>query len=80
MYQALGRTVVKNANGTISVKVEIVDDRTGQTAGFRDYTLPQIGFSASLRAAVKTDLQALVAAETDAALSAAIVNVQLGSI
>lgn len=80
MYQALGRTVVKKPNGEIAVKVEILDDRTGQSAGFRDYSIPQVGFSASLRAAVQADLQALVAAETDAALSAAIVNVQLGSI
>lgn len=79
-YQAIGRGVVRNANNTISVKVEIIDDRTGQSVRFQDYTLPQVGFVAALRAAVRGDLQALVAAETDAALNAVVVNVQLGSI
>lgn len=79
-YLALGRTVFRNANTTITVKIEIVDDRTGNSVRFQEYNLPAAGFAAALRAAVKADLQALVAAESDATLNAAIVNVQLGSI
>ena len=80
MYQALGRGVMRNPDNTISVKIEIVNDRTGETVRFQDYTLPAVGFALALRGAIKADLQALVAAETDATLNAAIVNVQLGSI
>lgn len=80
MYQALGRAVVRNADTTITVKVEVVDDRTGNSVGFRTYTLPTVGFVLALRAAIKADLRAVVAAETDATLNAAVVNVQLGSI
>lgn len=79
-YQALGRAVFRNANNTITVKVEIIDDRTAESVRFQDYVLPAAGFAVALRAAVRADLQALVAAETDATLNAAIVNVQLGSI
>lgn len=80
MYQATGRSVVKNADATITVKVEITDDRTGKTVRFQTYTIAAAGFAVALRAAIATDLKALVAAETDAALNAAIVNVSLGSI
>lgn len=80
MYQALGRAAHRNADNTITVKVEIVDDRTGDTVRFQDYTLPSAGFKVALLQAVRADLQQLVANETDAALNAAIVNVQLGSV
>lgn len=79
-YSAIGRKVNKNADTTITVKVEILDDRTGNSVRFQDYTLPAAGFAAALRAAIVADLKALVAAESDATLNAAIVNVQLGSI
>lgn len=79
-YQAIGRKVNKNADTTITVKVEILDDRTGNRVRFQDYTLPAAGFAAALRAAILVDLKALVTAESDATLNAAIVNVQLGAI
>lgn len=80
MYQALGRSVVRNGNGTITVKVEIIDDRTANSVRFQEYVLPAAGFAVALRAAVHADLQTLVANETDAALNAAVVNVQLGTV
>lgn len=80
MYQAIGRKVNKNGDGSITVKVEILDDRTGASVRFQDYTLAAAGFAQALRAAVNADLRTLVAAETDATLNAAIVNVQLGSV
>lgn len=80
MYQAIGRTVIKNADTTITVNVEIIDDRTAARVRFQKYTLPAQGFAAALKAAITVDLKALVAAESDATLNAAIVGVQLGSI
>jgi hypothetical protein len=77
MYQAIGRAVKKNADGTYTVKVEIQDDRTGATVRFGDYT---VNTMLTLRQLIAADLQTLVAAETDATLSKAFVNVQLGSI
>lgn len=77
MYQAIGRAVKKNANGSFTVKVEIQDDRTAATVRFHEYTVRSL---LELRQAITADLQSLVSAETDAALSQAFVGVQLGSI
>lgn len=77
MYQALGRGVVKKAGGAFEVKVEILDDRTGQRVRFQSYTVSSM---TELRQAVQTDLKALAASEQDAALNAAVVDVLLGSI
>jgi hypothetical protein len=78
MFQAIGRSAARNPDNTFNVKVELMDDRTGTSVGFRTYS--NVASKAALQAAVLTDLQALRAAETDAALNAAIVGQLLGQI
>lgn len=77
MFQALGRAVTRNPDNTFTVRVEITDDRTGTSVGFRSYT---VATKAALMQLILTDLQALKAAENDAALNAAIVGQLLGQI
>jgi hypothetical protein len=77
MFQALGRTATRNPDNTFTVRVEIIDDRTDTSVGFRTYTVPS---KPVLMTAILTDLQALKAAENDAALNAAIVGQLLAQI
>jgi hypothetical protein len=77
MFQALGRAVTRNPDTTFTVRVEITDDRTGTSVGFRSYT---VASKPALMAAILADLQALKAAENDATLNAAIVGQLLGQI
>lgn len=77
MYQALGRRVIKNRDGSFTVHVEIVDDRTNTTVRFQDYTART---QDALAVLVRADLDALVASEQDAALSAAFVNVLIAQL
>jgi hypothetical protein len=80
MFQAIGRGVSVNGDGTFSVKVEILDDRTDKSIDVRSYT---VGSLEELQSAVGDDLQAMVSrkvAVDEARLSKAIVGQQLGSI
>jgi hypothetical protein len=76
MYQALGRAVTRNADNSFTVKVEILTAQ-GKTVRVQSYTVRNM---AELRAAAKADLDTLVAAEKDATLSAAIVDVLLAEV
>lgn len=77
MFQALGRTATRNPDNTFTVRVEIIDDRTDTLVGFRTYT---VASKQALMQAILSDLQALKAAENDAALNAAIVGQLLAQI
>lgn len=80
MFQAIGRGVSVNGDGTFSVKVEILDDRTDKSIDVRSYT---VGSLEELQNVVSNDLQAMVSrkvAVDEARLSKAIVGQQLGSI
>lgn len=77
MYSVFGRAVTKNPDGTVTVKAEFVDDRTGQSIRIQDYTGATL---IAVRTAIGTDLAALVAAQTDIALSTAVIGKLLGSV
>lgn len=77
MFQAIGRAATRNPDNTFTVRVELIDDRTGGTVRLQSYT---VGTKQALLAAILADLQALRAAENDAALNASIVDQLLGQI
>lgn len=74
-FSAIGRAARRNPNGSIAVKVEIMDT-AGKTVAFRDYTGPTID---AIKALIRTDLDALLVVVDDASLSQAIVGVLLAS-
>lgn len=75
VFSAIGRAARRNPNGSIFVKVEIMD-AAEKTIAFRDYTGPTID---AIKALIRTDLDALILVVDDAALSQAVVGVLLGS-
>lgn len=77
MYHAVGRGAQKNADGTVTIKVEFVDDRTDKMLRFETYTATSLQV---VQEQISRDLRSLVAAESDTALSTAVVGQILGSI
>lgn len=77
MFSVYGRAVVANPDTTVTVKADLVDDRTSQTVRVVTYTAANVN---AVRALIAADLAAMVAAETDAQLSVAVVGQLLGSI
>lgn len=80
MYQAIGRGVQKNGDGTITVKVEYLRDELN--GGQRQVRVDSITAASltELRTKVMADLKSLKLAEQDVALSDAIVGIVLGAI
>lgn len=80
MFQAIGRGVQKNANNTITVKVEFlrdVENGTQQQVRVEAITADTL---VDLRKQVVVALKSMKAAEQDIALNDAIVGVILGEI
>lgn len=77
MFTATGIGVRKNADNTVTVKAQIVDDRNDKVMSTREYTAPTVMAAILL---VRADLQVLLANENDATLNAAIVGQVLGSV
>lgn len=77
MFQAIGRAAQRNPDGSFTVKVEIVDDRTNKTVRFDTHTVATL---TALGEVVTRDLAKLAASEDDAALNMAIVGQVVGSI
>lgn len=76
MFTATGLGVRKNTDNSITVKVQVTDDRDGRRVYTREYEGATV---VAIRALIALDLQALRNAETDATLTAAVVGVVLGS-
>lgn len=77
MYQALGRAVKRNADGSITARVEFIDERTNKTVRFEDITAATVPL---IKQACRDGVRDLVDREKDATLNAAIVNVMLAQV
>lgn len=77
MYSVFGRGAQRNADGTVTIKVEVINDRTEQSIAYATYTGASLQ---AVEAAIAADLRSRVAAEDDAALSEAVVGKLLGSL
>lgn len=77
MYSVYGRGASKNADGSITIKVDIVNDQTGASVRVQAYTGASVK---DIQEQIRSDLQAMVAAQVDVALSTAVVGKLLGSI
>lgn len=76
MFTATGIGASANRDGTITVKVRIVDDRTNTTVDTRDYTAKDLN---AVKDLITADLQARREAESDAVLNKAITGQVLGN-
>lgn len=74
-FSAIGRAVQKDQDGTLHVRVEI-QDGDGKMIRFESYEAKSL---AEIQALAKKDLDALIAREADATLSAAVVGQLLAS-
>lgn len=80
MYQAIGRGVQRNGDGTITVKVEFLkDDLNSVQRQVRVEAIKANGV-ADLKRKIKAELQSMKDAEQDVALNDAIVGVILGEV
>lgn len=77
MFTATGLGVRKNPNLTITVRVQVVDDRTQRVIDTLEYTGPTV---VNVIGQIRADLQARANAETDATLTAAVVGQVLGTV
>lgn len=77
MFTATGVGVRKNADNTVTVKVQVTDDRDGKAMWTREYTAKTV---VEAQQHIQQDLKALMANETDATLNAAVVGQVLGTI
>lgn len=77
MYSAYGRAVIRHADGSLTIKVEFVNDQTTRTVRITDYTGLTVN---DVRWQITQALQDLITSDTDAALQAAVVGQLLGSI
>lgn len=77
MFSAIGIAARKNPDGTVTVKVEIRDDRINRPIGQQTYTGATLQ---AIKAQVRADLQARRDAETDATLTAAVVGQVIESV
>lgn len=77
MFTAIGIGVRKNPDTSVTVKARITDDRDQSVKATREYTANTV---LAIRALIQIDLDALKAAETDGALTLAVVGQVLGAV
>lgn len=77
MFTALGIGVRKNADNTVTVKVQILDDRDQRVVSTDEYKGPTL---MAVKAKIQADLETMRVNETDATLNAAVVGQVLGSV
>lgn len=77
MFTATGVSVRRNRDQTITVRVQIVDDRSGRPIEIKEFT--GMGVQA-VQAAVQEDLRTRQQKEVDTVLESAIVGQVLGEV
>lgn len=77
MFTATGIGAKKNADNTVTLRVQVTDDRDSSVVFTRNYTARSV---IEARGLIQVDLQAQRDNETDQTLNAAVIGQVLGSI